>query len=119
MDKPIPKKERNLRMLKSVGKIIACIALLGAVIISIIEISRARISEESLSFATIDKGTIETTISASGNVLSSSELMINAPISSRIIDVFCKNGDSIAAGTRLLQLDLKETETEYQKLLDE
>ncbi|MBR3941702.1 MAG: efflux RND transporter periplasmic adaptor subunit, partial [Bacteroidaceae bacterium] len=119
MDKPIPKKEKNLRMLKSVGKIIACITMLGAVIIVIIEISRARISEESLSFATIDKGTIETTISASGNVLSSSELMINAPISSRIIDVFCKNGDSIAAGTRLLQLDIREAETEYQKLLDE
>ena len=119
MDKPIPKKEKNLRMLKSVGKIIACIAVLGAVIIVIIEISRARISEESLSFATIDKGTIETTISASGNVLSSSELMINAPISSRIIEVFCKNGDSIAAGTRLLQLDIREAETEYLKLLDE
>ena len=119
MDKPIPKRERNIQTLKSIGKIAGVLAALCLVILIIIEISRASISEASLSFATIDRGTIETTISASGNVQSTSELIINSPISSRIVDVYCKNGDSITAGTRLLQLDLKEAESEYQKLLDE
>ncbi len=119
MDKPIPKRERNIQTLKSIGKIAGVLAALYLVILIIIEISRASISEASLSFATIDRGTIETTISASGNVQSTSELIINSPISSRIVDVYCKNGDSITAGTRLLQLDLKDAESEYQKLLDE
>lgn len=119
MDKPIPKRERNIKTLKSIGKIAGVLAALCLVILIIIEISRASISEASLSFATIDRGTIETTISASGNVQSTSELIINSPISSRIVDVYCKNGDSITAGTRLLLLDLKEAESEYQKLLDE
>ncbi len=119
MDKPIPKRERNIHTLKSIGKIAGVLAALCLVILIIIEISRASISEASLSFATIDRGTIETTISASGNVQSTSELIINSPISSRIVDVYCKNGDSITAGTRLLQLDLKDAESEYQKLLDE
>ena len=119
MDKPIPKRERNIQTLKSIGKIAGVLAALCLVILIIIEISRASISEASLSFATIDRGTIETTISASGNVQSTSELIINSPISSRIVDVHCKNGDSITAGTRLLQLDLKDAESEYQKLLDE
>lgn len=119
MDKPIPKRERNMQTLKSIGKIAGVLAVLCLVILIIIEISRASISEASLSFATIDRGTIETTISASGNVQSTSELIINSPISSRIVDVYCKNGDSITAGTRLLQLDLKDAESEYQKLLDE
>ena len=119
MDKPIPKRERNIQTLKSIGKIAGVLATLCLVILIIIEISRASISEASLSFATIDRGTIETTISASGNVQSTSELIINSPISSRIVDVYCKNGDSITAGTRLLQLDLKDAESEYQKLLDE
>lgn len=119
MDKPIPKRERNIQTLKSIGKIAGVLAALCLVILIIIEISRASISEASLSFATIDRGTIETTISASGNVQSTSELIINSPISSRIVDVYCKNGDSITAGTRLLQLDLKDAESEYQKLLDE
>ena len=119
MDKPIPKRERNIQTLKSIGKIAGVLAALCLVILIIIEISRASISEASLSFATIDLGTIETTISASGNVQSTSELIINSPISSRIVDVYCKNGDSITAGTRLLQLDLKDAESEYQKLLDE
>ena len=119
MDKPIPKRERNIQTLKSIGKIAGVLAALCLVILIIIEISRASISEASLSFATIDRGTIETTISASGNVQSTSELIINSPISSRIVDVYCKNGDSITAGTRLLLLDLKDAESEYQKLLDE
>ncbi|MBQ7946686.1 MAG: efflux RND transporter periplasmic adaptor subunit [Bacteroidaceae bacterium] len=119
MDKPIPKRERNIHTLKSIGKIAGVLAALCLVILIIIEISRASISEASLSFATIDRGTIETTISASGNVQSTSELIINSPISSRIVDVYCKNGDSITAGTRLLHLDLKDAESEYQKLLDE
>lgn len=119
MDKPIPKRERNIQTLKSIGKIAGVLAALCLLILIIIEISRASISEASLSFATIDRGTIETTISASGNVQSTSELIINSPISSRIVDVYCKNGDSITAGTRLLQLDLKDAESEYQKLLDE
>ena len=119
MDKPIPKRERNIQTLKSIGKIAGVLAALCLVILIIIEISRASISEASLSFATIDRGTIETTISASGNVQSTSELIINSPISSRIVDVYGKNGDSITAGTRLLQLDLKDAESEYQKLLDE
>ncbi|MBQ8365907.1 MAG: efflux RND transporter periplasmic adaptor subunit [Bacteroidaceae bacterium] len=119
MDKPIPKRERNIQTLKSIGKIAGVLAALCLVILIIIEISRASISEASLSFATIDRGTIETTISASGNVQSTSELIINSPISSRIVDVYYKNGDSITAGTRLLLLDLKDAESEYQKLLDE
>lgn len=119
MDKPIPKRERNIQTLKSIGKITGVLAAICLVILIIIEISRASISEASLSFATIDRGTIETTISASGNVQSTSELIINSPISSRIVDVYCKNGDSITAGTRLLLLDLKDAESEYQKLLDE
>lgn len=119
MDKPIPKRERNIQTLKSIGKIAGVLAAICLVILIIIEISRASISEASLSFATIDRGTIETTISASGNVQSTSELIINSPISSRIVDVYCKNGDSITAGTRLLLLDLKDAESEYQKLLDE
>lgn len=119
MDKPIPKRERNIQTLKSIGKIAGVLATLCLLILIIIEISRASISEASLSFATIDRGTIETTISASGNVQSTSELIINSPISSRIVDVYCKNSDSITAGTRLLLLDLKDAESEYQKLLDE
>ena len=119
MDKPIPKKERNLQTLKSVGKIVAVLAAVTMVIFIIIQISRMRVNEASLSFAVIDRGTIETSISASGNVQSSSELMINSPINTRLLEVCCKNGDSIAAGTPLLRLHLDDIRAEYQKMLDE
>ena len=47
------------------------------------------------------------------------EEIINSPISSRIVEVYCHSGDSVEAGTPLLLLDLKSTENEYKKLLDE
>ena len=72
-----------------------------------------------LTVSTVDRGTIESTINATGKVVPAFEEIINSPISTRIVEVYCKAGDSVEAGTPLLRLDLQSTETELGKLLDE
>ncbi len=47
------------------------------------------------------------------------EEVINSPISTRIVEVYRKAGDSVDVGTPLLRLDLQSTETELNKLLDQ
>ncbi|MBQ8521804.1 MAG: HlyD family efflux transporter periplasmic adaptor subunit, partial [Bacteroides sp.] len=69
--------------------------------------------------STVDTGTIEVSVSASGEVVPAFEEIINSPISTRIVEVYCKGGDSVDVGTPILKLDLQSTETEYKKLLDE
>jgi HlyD family secretion protein len=119
MDREIPKevlkKERNKRFMKygSIGAVIVvCMALL-------ISFMQSSVKRKDIVLSTIDKGTIEVSVSASGKVVPAFEEIINSPINTRIVEVYRKGGDSVDVGTPILKLDLQSTETAYKKLLDE
>ena len=119
MDREIPKevrqKERNKKIMKygSIGAgIIVCMALL-------ISFMQSSVKRRDIVFSTVDNGTIEVSVSASGKVVPAFEEIINSPINSRIIEAYRKGGDSVDVGTPILKLDLQSTETAYKKLLDE
>lgn len=119
MDREIPKEqlrsERRKRLIKWGG--IAA----GAVIVFIVIISMMRksVNISEINIVGADTGTIETSVSAGGKVVPAFEEIINSPISTRILEVYSREGDSVAAGTPLLLLDLQSAETEINKLLDE
>ncbi|MDE6378140.1 MAG: HlyD family efflux transporter periplasmic adaptor subunit, partial [Duncaniella sp.] len=54
-----------------------------------------------------------------GSVVPAFEEIINSPISSRVVEIYCKPGDTVEAGTPLLRLDLQNTESDYGKLADQ
>ena len=119
MDREIPKevrvKERNKKIMKY-GGIGAGIIVCMAVLISFMQSS---VKRRDIVFSTVDSGTIEVSVSASGKVVPAFEEIINSPINSRIIEAYRKGGDSVDVGTPILKLDLQSTETAYNKLLDE
>ena len=119
MDREIPKdvrrKERNQKIMKY-GGIGAGIIIGMAVLISFMQSS---VKRRDINFSTVDRGTIEVSVSASGKVVPAFEEIINSPINSRIIEAYRKGGDSVDVGTPILKLDLQSTETAYNKLLDE
>ena len=119
MDREIPKavrdKERNKRIIRygSIGGA-------GIIVISVlISLMRAGVNAKDLVLSTVDKGTIEVSVSASGKVVPAFEEIINSPISTRIVEIYKKGGDSVDVGTPILKLDLQSVETDYKKLLDE
>ena len=119
MDREIPKevrrKERNKKLIRY-----GSVAVVGVVIISVlISLMRTGVKEKDVVFSTVDQGTIEVSVSASGKVVPAFEEIINSPINTRILEVYRKGGDSVDVGTPILKLDLQSTETEYKKLLDE
>ena len=119
MDREIPKevrqKERNKKIMKY-GGIGAGIVVCMAVLISFMQSS---VKRRDIVLSTVDNGTIEVSVSASGKVVPAFEEIINSPINSRIIEAYRKGGDSVDVGTPILKLDLQSTETAYKKLLDE
>ena len=119
MDRQIPKKEQRKKQLTRITKILGALAILATIAIAGINYARSSVNEKSLTFSVVDRGTIETSVTASGEVHPAFEEIINSPISSRIVEIYCHSGDSVEAGTPLLLLDLKSTENEYKKLLDE
>ena len=119
MDREIPKevrqKERNKKLMKygAIGIVsVVCMAVL-------VSWMQSSVKKKDLVLSTVDKGTIEVSVSASGEVVPAFEEIINSPVSTRIVEVYGKGGDSVDVGTPLLKLDLQSTETEYKKLLDE
>lgn len=119
MDREIPKevkqKERNKRLMRYGIWGVGGIVIIGV----LISLMRTGVKEKDLVFSTVDQGTIEVSVSASGKVVPAFEEIINSPINTRIVEVYKKGGDSVDVGTPILKLDLQSTETEYKKLLDE
>lgn len=119
MDRELTKHERNsLRRRKLLPYIIGG-GVLATGLVSLFIASRASVSREDLMIATVDTGTIETTVTGSGAVVPAFEEIINSPINSRIMEVYCKAGDSVDIDTPLLRLDLQSTENELNKLKDQ
>ena len=117
MDREIPKevrnKERNKKIIRYGG-----IGVASVIVISVlISFMRTGVKTKDLVFSTVDKGTIEVSVSASGKVVPAFEEIINSPINTRIVEK--KGGDSVDIGTPILKLDLQSVETDYKKLLDE
>ena len=119
MDREIPKevrnKERNKKMIRYGGIGVASIIVISV----LISLMRTGVKTKDLVLSTVDKGTIEVSVSASGKVVPAFEEIINSPINTRIVEIYKKGGDSVDVGTPILKLDLQSTETEYKKLLDE
>ena len=119
MDREIPKevkqKERNKRLMRYGLWGVGGIVIIGV----LISLMRTGVKEKDLVFSTVDQGTIEVSVSASGKVVPAFEEISNSPINTRRVEVYKKGGDSVDVGTPILKLDLQSTETEYKKLLDE
>ena len=119
MDRELTPKERNsARRRKYLPYIIGGTAFTAGLITLLIA-SRQSVDREDLLITTVDSGTIETSVTGSGSIVPAFEEIINSPINSRIIEVYCKAGDSVDIGTPLLRLDLQSTETELNKLKDQ
>ena len=119
MDREIPKEVRNKGRNKKIIRY-GGIGVSSVIVISVlISFMRTGVKPKDLVFSTVDKGTIEVSVSASGKVVPAFEEIINSPINTRIVEIYKKGGDSVDIGTPILKLDLQSVETDYKKLLDE
>ena len=119
MDRQIPvseqrkKKIRKIAIAASVAVVVLGIgAWLGSMMMPSIDRKKLMISQ-------VDRGTIDVSVSATGNVVPAFEEIIISPISAKILEVYAHSGDSVEVGTPLLRLDLQSAEADYAKALDE
>lgn len=119
MDRVIAPEERRKALIKKWAKGGIAIVAVAAVVAVAASLMKPALKRSSLRIGVADRGTIETTIQGTGRVAPAFEQIINSPIASRIVEVYCKEGDSVEAGTPLLRLDLQSAETELRTLADE
>ncbi|MDR2810250.1 MAG: HlyD family efflux transporter periplasmic adaptor subunit [Tannerellaceae bacterium] len=119
MDREISKEVRRRERWKQIAK---AVAGAGAAVVAIgllISLLQTGLYRRDLRLYTVDRGSIDVSVSASGKVTPAFEEIINSPIHSRILEIYKRGGDSVDLGTPILKLDLQTAETDYNKLLDE
>lgn len=118
MDRQIPKEqlraERRRRFLIYGGVAV----VVAGVVILLTSLARTSVRLGDITLAEVDTGMIETSVAGSGRVVPAFEEVIISPISSRIIEVYLKAGDTVDVGTPILRLDLTSTQAEVDKLID-
>lgn len=118
MDRQIEKSQLRRESLMRRGKwgiaVVAVVALIAWALSSI----STSIKSRDVTMSTVDEGPLETTIPGSGRVVPAHEEIINSPVTTRLLRVFAQAGDSVKAGTPLLQLDLLQEEAELDRLID-
>lgn len=113
------KEERRKVRNKMLLRVVIVVVFIIVVIISVMSMLRSSVNIKDITLSTVDNGTIEVSVSASGKIVPAFEEVINSPISTRILKVYGRGGDKVDEGTPLLELDLQSAETSYRKFLDE
>ena len=91
--------------------------LLFAVIIFALRFSlSSTVAKSVITTAVAEKGDIENTITASGEILPEFEASITSPIKASVQKVLIDAGSKVKAGESILELDKSASQTEFEKL---
>lgn len=119
MDRELTSKEKRIVKTRQMAKTIAFVCGLFAIAFIAISLSTRRIGRNDIRIATVERGNIDIGLSTSGTVCPEYQEQILSPISSRILEVYARMGDTVEVGTSLLRLDLENAEADYQRGLDD
>lgn len=119
MDRELTKEEKKKIQQRRMFRIGAPLFLVVAAIVVVILLMGSSIAEENLQLSDVQKGEIETSVDASGKVVPSYEETVVSPVSTRLMEVYCQEGDKVDSGAPLLRLDLQSAETDVRKMTDE
>lgn len=114
IDKSILRRERRKKQILfgTIGVAVVGLAIWG------IAGMAPTVDSRDLTLGTADEGPLDISIAASGRIVPAYEEIINSPVETRVLKVYAQPGDSVKAGTPLLQLDLEQEETSLGKLQD-
>jgi HlyD family secretion protein len=115
MDRKIDPKiirQRRIKLISTVS-LIAVIIIVGFVWLA--RLLQSGISEADVYTSVVDRGTIEISIPATGKVIPLSEEVIISPVSTKIMEVYKKAGDTVSEGDAILKLDLATIHAEIEK----
>jgi HlyD family secretion protein len=119
MDRPISNDKKRSRQVKGIVRILIIAAVLIGGVFLLRGLLTKELEQQDFQTATIERGPIEQTITASGIVVPAFEQQIVAPIAAAIKMVQGNSGDQVERGDTLLQLDDEYIRLQYESLRDQ
>jgi HlyD family secretion protein len=116
MDKVI-EEEVTARKKKTATIIVICVIVVLAAAIWLLRASlKSTIRKGDVTTAMVEKGNVENTLNATGEVLPEFEEILTSPINASIKKVLMDAGNKVKEGQSILTLDKSATQTEFEKL---
>ncbi|MDR0545972.1 MAG: HlyD family efflux transporter periplasmic adaptor subunit [Dysgonamonadaceae bacterium] len=115
MDRKIDPKIIRQRKIKRIITLTAIMLIACIIFIGLARLLQPGISAGDIYTSTVDRGTIEISIPATGKIIPLSEEIIISPVSTKIVEVYKKAGDQVNEGDVILKLDLAAINTEIEK----
>ena len=115
MDKVIEEEVKLKKKRKTFSYVLISVAILVAAIWMVRFSFASTLKKSSITTAVVERGDIENTINATGEILPEFEEIITSPINASIQNVVMDAGNKIQAGQSILTLDKTAAQTEYDK----
>jgi len=96
--------------------ILVAIVLITASIVLMRRLITPSLAAAELNTAVVEKGNIENTINATGEILPEFEEVLTSPINASVRNVLMDAGNKVKSGQSILTLDKSAAETEYNKM---
>ncbi len=115
MDKVIEEEVKLKKKRKTFSYVLISVAILVAAIWMVRFSFASTLKKSSITTAVVERGDIENTINATGEILPEFEEIITSPINASIQNVVMDAGNRVQAGQSILTLDKTAAQTEYDK----
>lgn len=118
MDRPIDPRTRHRRILVRSSLSVVGVTVAVILLFWVGELVRPSVQRSRIRTATVDRGPVEATVTASGTVVPAFERVMTSPVSSRVLAILVRPGDTVEPGQRVVELDLGETRLALTRLDD-
>jgi HlyD family secretion protein len=116
MDTNIEQDVLAARKKKVLLYFVAVLVLLAGLVLVLRKVFTTTLKRSQITTAIVERGDIENTINAAGEVLPEFEEVISSPLAASIQKVVKDAGTTITTGQSILTLDKSAATTEYEKL---
>lgn len=115
MDKAISSGEVNAKKIKRISIILISFIVLSSLVLLLRASIKSSVKASEITTGVVKMGSIENTMSASGEILPEFEGIITSPINASIQSIIIDVGSPVKAGQSILTLDKSASQTEYEK----
>ena len=119
MDRKISKEVIARRKRKLTIKIGVAVVVAVTVFILLVQVFKSGIRYDDIVISEVDRGALNVSVAATGKVVPLYEEVITSPVSSKILSVYKKAGDSLQVNEPILELDLVAFNADVEKQRDE
>ncbi|MHA4895937.1 efflux RND transporter periplasmic adaptor subunit [Pedobacter sp. PWIIR3] len=116
MDKQIAVEVNEKRKRKTMLIILISVIILSIAIYMLRAYIKPSLNKSQITTALAERGSIENTVNATGEVLPEFEEILTSPISAAVREVLLDAGTKVKAGQSILTLDKSSSQTDFEKL---